>query len=59
MQRSEWLALFASGGFDLVEEDSRQVDISGVKVAKRWEGMDRRDLASTVLRVAMRKREVR
>jgi SAM-dependent methyltransferase len=55
MQRGEWLALFASGGFELIEEDSRQVDIGGLKVAKRWQGMDQRDLASTVVRVAMRK----
>ncbi len=55
MQRGEWLALFRAGGFEMVEEDSRQVDISELKVAPRWAGMDRGDLASTVLRVAMRK----
>jgi predicted SAM-dependent methyltransferase len=55
MQRGEWLALFDAAGFQLIEEDSRQVDLTGLRVAERWTGMDRRDLASTVLRVAMRK----
>lgn len=55
MQRGEWLELFAASGFQMVEEDSRQVNINGLKVAPRWAQMDPGDLASTVLRVALQK----
>jgi hypothetical protein len=35
VQRGEWLGLFAGTGLKLVEEDSRQVDISALKPAER------------------------
>jgi SAM-dependent methyltransferase len=56
LQRGEWKQLFATAGFELVEEDTRQVDISRMKVAARYAHMDRRDLECTVLRFAFRKR---
>ena len=55
VQRGEWLALFQNAGFELVEEESRQVDITGLKLAPRWATMPPHDLASTVVRVALRK----
>jgi hypothetical protein len=57
LQRGEWKQLFASAGFELVEEDSRQVDISLLKLAPQYTHMDRRDLECTVLRLAFRKSE--
>jgi hypothetical protein len=56
VQRGDWLALFENAGFELVEEESRQVDITGLKLAPRWAAMPPHDLASTVVRVALRKR---
>jgi SAM-dependent methyltransferase len=54
VQRGEWLELLKSNGFELVEEDSRQVDISRLKLAERYTRMDKRDLECTVLRLALR-----
>lgn len=56
LQRGEWLDLLRSNGLELVEEDSRPVDISRIKVAERYAHMDTRDLACTVLRAVLRKR---
>jgi SAM-dependent methyltransferase len=55
VQRSEWLALFQSTGFDIIDEDSREVDVSDLNVAPRYSHVPKHDLACTVLRVAMRK----
>jgi SAM-dependent methyltransferase len=56
VQRGEWLELFKANGFDLVEEEARQVDISGLKLAPRYAQMDRKDIGCTVLRLALRAR---
>jgi len=56
MQRGEWLRLFHASGFDLVEEEVRRVDLSLLKIAPRFAGMDLKDLECTVLRVALRAR---
>jgi SAM-dependent methyltransferase len=55
VQRGEWLALFDGGGFKLVEEELRDVDISQLKIAPRFASMDKRDLATTVVRLTLRK----
>jgi SAM-dependent methyltransferase len=55
VQRGEWLDLFKTGGFELVEEELREVDISHLKIASRFANMDRRDLATTVVRLTLRK----
>jgi len=55
VQRGEWLALFKSNGFELVEEDARRVDISHLKLAARYVNMERGDLACTVLKLALKK----
>jgi SAM-dependent methyltransferase len=55
MQRGEWLDLFRSDGFEVVEEEVNRTDISGLKLASRYQQMDRRDLECTVLKVALRK----
>ena len=55
VQRGEWLELFKSPGFKLVEEELREVDISRLKIAPRFSTMDPRDLATTVVRLTLRK----
>jgi SAM-dependent methyltransferase len=54
VQREDWLALFRSNGFQLVEEKDQYVDITGLKLAKRYLHMQRRDLECAVLRLALR-----
>jgi SAM-dependent methyltransferase len=56
VQRGEWLELFQSNGFELIEEEVSQVDISRLKLAERYLHMDKADLACTTLKVALRKR---
>ncbi len=51
----EWLDLFKAGGLKLVEEELRDVDISSLKIAPRFANMDKRDLATTVVRLTLRK----
>jgi SAM-dependent methyltransferase len=55
MQRGEWLELFKSNGFELIEEDVRRVDISCLRLAERYVHMDKGDLECTVLKLALRK----
>jgi SAM-dependent methyltransferase len=55
MQRGEWLDLFRSNAFELVEEETRRTDISGLKLAARYRQMERSDLECTVLKVALQK----
>jgi SAM-dependent methyltransferase len=54
LQRGQWLEMFRSAGFELMDEDSRQVDISDLKVAERYREMKPHDLQSTVVRLALR-----
>jgi hypothetical protein len=54
LQRGEWLDLFRRNSFEVVEEETRRVDIAGLKIAPRFAAMDRRDLECTVLRLALR-----
>jgi len=58
VQRGEWLNLFKTDGFELVEEELREVDISRLKIAPRFASMDSRDLATTVVRLTLRKAEI-
>src|SRR5262249_47539451 len=55
MQRGEWLELFRTGGFELIEEEVRRVDISGLQLADKFAAMTTEDLECTVLRVALKK----
>jgi len=55
IQRGEWLELFRSNGFELIEEETRRVDISSLRLATRYTQMERSDLECTVLKVALRK----
>lgn len=55
LQRCEWLDLFKHSGLELIEEDSRSVDISQLKIAERYRHLDQKDLACTVLRLVARK----
>jgi SAM-dependent methyltransferase len=55
VQRGEWLALFKGAGFEVAEEEYREVDIGGLTIAPRFAGMDRKDLATTIVRLALRK----
>ena len=55
VQRGEWLALFREKGFELVEEEARRIDISGLKLADRYANIERSDLECTVLKLVLRK----
>jgi len=55
VQKGEWLELFRGAGFEIVAEDYHEVDISRLKIAPQFEKMDRRDLATTAIRLTMRK----
>jgi Methyltransferase domain len=55
VQRKEWLDLFASCGFDLMDEEARRVDISKLRIARRFADMEKTDLECTVLRLAFKK----
>ena len=55
LQRSEWLALFRSAPFDIVEEESRFIDLDGLKLASHYTTMPAKDAECTVLRLALRK----
>lgn len=54
-QRGEWIDLFESAGFELVEEDASRVDIGRLQLADRYRQMQRSDLECTFLKVALRK----
>jgi len=55
VQRGEWLGLFKGAGFEITEEEYREVDISGLTIAPRFTSMERKDLATTIVRLTMRK----
>ena len=55
VQRAEWLDLFKRNGFERIEEESRRVDISKLRLANRYKKMERSDLECTVLKVALQK----
>ena len=55
VQRGEWLDLFERNGFERIEEESRRVDISKLRLANRYKKMERSDLECTVLKVALQK----
>jgi SAM-dependent methyltransferase len=52
IQRGEWIELFRSNGFDLIEEEARRVDISGLQLADRYVAMNKADLECTFLQLA-------
>ena len=54
-QRGEWLELFKSNGFELVDEEVFRVDISRLKLAERYIHMDKSDLECSTLNLALRK----
>jgi SAM-dependent methyltransferase len=58
VQRGEWMKLFKSNGFELVEEEARRVDISRLKLAERYRHMEKSDLECTVLKLALKKAEI-
>lgn len=55
MQRSDWLELFRSSGFELIEEGNQQIEMSGLKLADTYSYIAMTDLKCTVLRVLLRK----
>jgi ubiquinone/menaquinone biosynthesis C-methylase UbiE len=55
IQRGDWLRLFMENRFELIEEESNQTDISGLKLATRYSQLPKKDLACTVLRMLLRK----
>jgi hypothetical protein len=57
LQRAEWIELFRSCGFEIVDEERAGVDISGLKLAARYREMHVEDLECTFVRLLMRKCE--
>ena len=55
IQRKEWMDLFRRAGFDVMEEDSRYVDIDNVEISSKYSRMSQADLGCTTLRVTFRK----
>jgi SAM-dependent methyltransferase len=55
IRRSEWLEVFQSNGFELIEEATDQTDISGVRLADQYADADRRDLECIYLRLVLTK----
>jgi cyclopropane fatty-acyl-phospholipid synthase-like methyltransferase len=55
LQRSEWVAIFESTGFDVMDEECRRVDISELRVGPRYSHIGPADLACTVVKYALRK----
>jgi SAM-dependent methyltransferase len=55
LQRGEWIELFKSNGFDIIEEDSRRIDISNVRPTAAYGRMHQADLACTTVRVTLRR----
>jgi len=55
LQRSEWLNIFNSVGFETIQEDSWQVDISRLHIADRFAKMEKRDLECGGVKVLFQK----
>ena len=55
LRRSEWLELFRSGPFELVEELNSRIDISRLKLARQYANLDRLDLECTDIELLLRK----
>jgi SAM-dependent methyltransferase len=55
LQRSEWLELFKTAGFELIEENSWYLELGQLKLAGRFASMDRRDLECTGPRLLHKK----
>ena len=55
LQRGEWIHLFESNGFQVIEEDSRRIDISNVRPTAAYAQMNPEDLATTTVRVTLKK----
>jgi hypothetical protein len=54
-QRGEWLELFESNGFELVEDITTRKDIGSLKLAPQYAHMKSSDLECTYLKVALKK----
>jgi SAM-dependent methyltransferase len=54
VQRGDWIALFRKNGFDVKEEECKKIAIDSLKMASRYEEMERRDLQCTVVRLALK-----
>jgi hypothetical protein len=55
VQPSEWFALFAKAGLVVKESAQSTAEINGLRLADRYKGMDRSDLACTDLRVLLQR----
>lgn len=56
-QRAEWIDFFVSSGLELITEDAAKVNLNGLKLATRYQQMDRDDLQHTFVRLLLRKQE--
>ena len=57
IQRAEWIEFFLSSGLEVVSERGAKVNLNGLKLATRYQDMDRDDLQHTFVRLLLRKPE--
>jgi SAM-dependent methyltransferase len=55
LQRCEWMAIFESAGFKLVEEASSTCSLNGLQPSSRYQNMDRQSLETTTWDVVYQK----
>src|SRR5207249_4666557 len=55
IRRSDWLQMFRSNSFELVEETEAHIDISGLRLSDQYASVDRRDLECIYLKFVLRK----
>ncbi len=55
LRRTEWIDLFRSGPFEMVEELNNRIDISSLKLAKQYAGLDHSDLQCTHIELVLKK----
>lgn len=55
LQRGEWIRIFESAGFRIVDETGAGVTLDGLRLAKRYRDMRPEDLQRTAVRVLLQK----
>lgn len=55
IQRSEWLRMFESAGFSLLEEGGSYTDTSSIRIHQRFRGLSQQDIDCTTLVLVVQK----
>jgi predicted SAM-dependent methyltransferase len=55
VHKSEWLSLFKSTGFDLIDEKSLYIDVSNIKVNKYYKNHHKKDLSCVSMNIIHKK----